>query len=500
MRLGLQTKFFLSFLLISLTVVIALITVTHIIAFTNFRRIADQIGKAKIDALVVRLQEEYRIHNGWSHVDRNPHYLRDLIERQTPPLPFDPPPAPLMLPPRVPVFVHSMVETLAFGNGGTGEDAASGHNTTPKHFQPPHVYLAGLLTLFDDQYQPIVGAAGSTDGLALKRIRVDGTTVGWLGMQKPEPNRFAIFFGIVLEQSIALLIVGSLVLVIAALASFVLSRHLLAPVKKLTHGARAFAHRDFKTRIDVTSRDELGNLAGDFNAMAETLEKYEEMRKQWLSDISHELRTPLSVLRGEVEALQDGIRQTNRETLSSLHAEVIHISRIVDDLHELSLADSGALHLKMEPVFPLDVLKEQFSLFQKNFAEQRITVTENIDHDRPRFLGDRDRLAQLFANLFKNTLRHTDSPGRLNVWHVQEAHQLLLYFEDSEPGVPEESLDKVFDRLYRVDSSRNRSKGGTGLGLAICKNIVESHGGTIIAAPSSLGGLKIEIVFPLDYP
>ena len=116
------------------------------------------------------------------------------------------------------------------------------------------------------------------------------------------------------------------------------------------------AHID--SRIEVESKDELGQLAADFNTMAQTLENYERMRRQWISDIAHELRTPLSILRGEIEALKDGVREANRDTLNSLFAETRHLSKIVDDLHELSLADTGALSIKKVPIDPAAILKK----------------------------------------------------------------------------------------------------------------------------------------------
>jgi two-component system sensor histidine kinase BaeS len=139
------------------------------------------------------------------------------------------------------------------------------------------------------------------------------------------------------------------------------------------------------------------------------------------------------------------------------------------------------------------------SLFQKSFAQHSISVTDELGDDEALiFMGDKDRLAQLFANLLDNTLRHTDGPGSLLVSKTNTDTHVSLYFEDSAPGVPDESLNCLFDRLYRVDPSRTRSKGSSGLGLAIAENIVESHGGEISAAHSSLGGLKITIVLPLS--
>jgi two-component system sensor histidine kinase BaeS len=248
----------------------------------------------------------------------------------------------------------------------------------------------------------------------------------------------------------------------------------------------------------VQSQDELGQLARNFNTMAQTLAKYEQMRQQWISDISHELRTPLSVLRGELEAIQDGVRKVDRETLNSLHAEVLHVGKIVNDLHELSLADSGSLPFKKEPIDPLTVLANTLRSFRTRFEQRAIDLQADLATNAPaRVLGDADRLSQLFANLLENTLRYADSPGTLKLWHSRTAGRITLYFEDSGPGVPPASLEHLFDRLYRVDKSRSRALGGSGLGLSICRSIAETLGGSIRAINATSGGLRIELVLPV---
>ncbi len=304
--------------------------------------------------------------------------------------------------------------------------------------------------------------------------------------------------GFLKQQTQALYLIGGAILVLAAIVAFLLSRHLLAPIRKLTAGTQALAAREFGTRIEVESGDELGQLAADFNTMAQTLEQYERQRQQWISDIAHELRTPLSILSGEVEALQDGVREVNSVTLDSLRAEARHLSKIVNDLHELSLADAGVLSIKKEPLDPVPVLKETLSHFQTRFEENQITVENRAGNDPPtNIIGDADRLQQLFSNLLENTLRYADSPGTLQIWQERTENRLTLFFEDSGPGVPAEALERLFDRLYRVDKSRSRTQGGSGLGLSICKSIVTAIGGEIRAVNGPSGGLRIEIELPL---
>jgi len=326
--------------------------------------------------------------------------------------------------------------------------------------------------------------------------------VGWLGIRRLEHLSHPLDVEFAQRQVRAFYFLGGSVLLLAIFVSYFLSRHLLAPIKKLMEGTRAIASRQFDTRIEVRSGDELGRLAADFNQMAQAMEKYEQLRQQWISDISHELRTPLSILRAEIEALQDGIRQPNRDTLDSLHGEVLHLGKIVNDLHEISLADAGKLSIKQEPVNPVQVLKETVRGFQTRFAAQGIAVMEELAEEQEPFLiaGDADRLRQIFGNILENTWRYATSPGVLQVWQELKDDRLSLNFLDSGPGVAEESLGRLFDRLYRVDRSRSRKQGGSGLGLAICKSLVEAMQGEITARNSHVGGLWLEILFPLLPP
>ncbi|HEY6009101.1 MAG TPA: ATP-binding protein, partial [Geobacteraceae bacterium] len=245
--------------------------------------------------------------------------------------------------------------------------------------------------------------------------------------------------------------------------------------------------------------DELGRLAEDFNSLAMTLEQNEKARRQWVADISHELRTPLAVLRGEIEALQDGVRQANPETIHSLHGEVLRLGRLVDDLYQLSLSDVGALTYRKEELDLTELLDEALAAFGPEFTQKGITLTAHIPRDgRAVVFGDPARLHQLFANLLDNALKYTDSGGELIIRLVCDEARARLDFQDTAPGVSPYDLERLFDRLYRVEASRNRAAGGAGLGLAICRNIVEAHAGTITAQPSPLGGVRIILTLPLQ--
>jgi two-component system sensor histidine kinase BaeS len=265
----------------------------------------------------------------------------------------------------------------------------------------------------------------------------------------------------------------------------------------MTAATGDLASGKYTVRVPVGSLDELGLLARDFNTMALTLEKNEQARRQWVADISHELRTPVAVLRGELEALLDGIRTITPETIQSLHAEAMRLNRLVDDLYQLSLTDIGALTYRKENLGLDTVLGDSIESYRTEFGRKGIRITRNFSGEREILVfADRERLNQLFTNVLENSLRYTDRGGELVIGLTSTEGQVTIEFQDSTPAVPEGELDRLFERLYRVEGSRNRTSGGAGLGLAICKKIVEAHEGTISAHPSPLGGLLIKITLP----
>jgi two-component system sensor histidine kinase BaeS len=250
--------------------------------------------------------------------------------------------------------------------------------------------------------------------------------------------------------------------------------------------------------VPETSDDELGRLARDFNTLALTLEKNEKARRQWVADISHELRTPLAVLRGEVEALQDGVRIPSPDTIRSLHGEVMRLNRLVDDLYQLSMTDLGALTYRKEDLNPAEPITDALAIYRAEFDRKGISIEEDIPRlESATVFGDQERLCQLFKNILDNSLKYTDEGGMLAVRLDCRDGKAVVDIEDSAPGVSEKDFERLFERLYRVEASRNRAAGGAGLGLAICRNIVEAHSGTIDARPSKLGGVWIRVTLPL---
>ena len=292
-------------------------------------------------------------------------------------------------------------------------------------------------------------------------------------------------------------LIVALATLLAALATFPLARGLIAPVRRLVEGTHKLAAGDFSTRVPVTSGDELGKLAQDFNQLASTLEKNQQMRRDLMADISHELRTPLAVLRGELEAIQDGVRKFTPESVTSLQAEVATLTKLVNDLHQLSMSDEGALAYQKSPVDIISLLEIAADAFRERLASRGLTLNLALAESATVF-GDPDRLMQLFNNLLENSLRYTDSGGQVLIRTTLDSQHIVMEFADSGPGVTDEQLTKLCERFYRTEGSRNRASGGSGLGLAICANIVTAHGGRLGVEHSPFGGVSIKVELPLE--
>ncbi len=346
-----------------------------------------------------------------------------------------------------------------------------------------------------------------TEFSELQPVRAKGKVVGYVALLPiPEVSlsRDYIFFH---RQETFFLLLALGAFAFTAATAFPLTSHLVEPIRELASGTRRLISGNFKARIPVTRSDELGQLSQDFNVLAAALERNEADRRQWVADISHELRTPLSVLRGEIEAMQDGIRTFDDKALEILHGEVMHLSRLTGDLYELSCSDLGALTYSKSECSPLGILEGVVEAFSTRFEESGLDLNLKVErsgrHRSLRMLADPGRLQQLFTNLLENSRRYTKSPGRLDIRAKVEGRRLVLVFSDTAPGVRDENLPKLFDRLFRGDASRTWSglpasgRVGSGLGLSICKNVVEAHEGKITAGHSADGGLEMTIELPV---
>lgn len=356
--------------------------------------------------------------------------------------------------------------------------------------------LRDRLFLLDADRTFLAGAPvqNATD-LKLQEIRVGDATAGWIGFAPmgkalpPEAERFLL--GQVRVLSAAFLIA----LALAALLGFLLARQLSRPMRELMGTVTDLAHGHYDRRAVGAGQDEIGRLSEAVNSLASTLEKNRSARQRWMADIAHELRTPVAILKGEIEALADGVRQADSRSLASLGEEIDQLAALVDDLQTLALSDAGALNLRREHIELAALVQQAAEPFGERLAGRGI----ELELDLPPVLeipGDAQRLRQLLHNLLENNLRYLESGDRVGIHLEAAAGGAKLTVEDSGPGVAEGLLDKLFDRFYRVEEGRSRASGGSGLGLSICRNIAEAHGGTIRAEASRYGGLAIIVELP----
>jgi two-component system sensor histidine kinase BaeS len=351
------------------------------------------------------------------------------------------------------------------------------------------------LLLFDGNRARLIGRPEAAAGAVLKPIESGGRVVGYLGYV-PRVDRLQSLERVYLRRqhqafAAVALGMGLAALVLGAGLAWWLSRR----VSALVQATHALIRGDYAARLAPRGHDELAQLAGDFNTLAVTLAAAQAARRAWIADIAHELRTPLSVLRAEIESLQDGVRPLNQDNVASLAHETARLTRLVEDLHTLSLSDQGALSYHREPVDLADVLRDAVAIQRREADERGLAVTLEVEDDTL-VLADETRLAQVFANLMQNSVRYTDAPGRIAIAVKREGDKAVVEWHDSAPGVAAPDLGRLTERLYRVEASRSRASGGSGLGLAIVHAIVEGHGGTLTANASPLGGLGIRLVFP----
>lgn len=361
---------------------------------------------------------------------------------------------------------------------------------------PPHGWRTQFWVI-DQQYHVMIGPRSQlpVEGTRRSITISNGHIVGWVIGSPPERLTRSADINFDQQQKRTSWIIVGLTMLLAALVTWLMSRGFLAPVKRLVEGTHKLATGDFTSRVETSSRDELGRLAQDFNRLASTLEKNESMRRAFMADISHELRTPLAIIRGELEAIQDGVRKLTPESIVSLQGEVSTLTKLVDDVHQLSLSDEGALAYRKSNIDLVPLLELVSANFSHRYQQHTISMTLNLP-DQAILFGDENRLMQLFTNLLENSLRYTDAGGSVSITLETKDNLFVLRFDDSAPGITDEQRAQIFERFYRAESSRNRASGGSGLGLAICQNIVEAHDGDIKADHSPAGGLRITVHLP----
>ncbi|MFT5504571.1 MAG: two-component system sensor histidine kinase BaeS [Gammaproteobacteria bacterium] len=459
-------KLFFAILAANLLLMVVIYFSTTWIFNASFRDYLDQTEASRLQPLVVELAEIYSQRQDWDWVDSQNRLWRDLIRehghgrRLAVPPPRPPPPGEARPPPR----------------GGPGP---------------------GIL--FKDQANRlIIGRPREADKAIWIPIMVDSdSAVGYLGFVRQvtiTDQLDQLFAGRI--RSNLLWLVG-IVLLVTAIISIPLARRLVSPIETIRKAFGQLASGQYDTRMEPVGSDEFADLQRDFNRLTDTMQDNQIARQRWIADISHELRTPVAILQAEIEGMIDGLRERSEASIHSLHQEVIRLSKLINDLHELSLSDLGAMSYQSEPVDLIELLDEVIENHRPLFESAGIEIDYQAGLELMTIDADPDRLVQLFLNLASNSRVYTDAPGQLKIRMTANQTHAIVVWQDSKPGISMSDLPHLFERLYRVERSRNRNSGGSGLGLAICSNIADASGAEIVAGQSELGGLAVSITFPL---
>lgn len=379
------------------------------------------------------------------------------------------------------------------------------------HFTPPGnptqdevdgdpLVLGERLALLDASGIRIAGAPTRTAIFERRPICTargcpEGAPLGYIRLNAPRTSDSASDAFFLRGQYASLAFSALIALMVSAAAAFLIARQILIPIKRLEAGAKTLATGNYVTRINNDRTDELGDLIGHYNVLAETLAHTSQAEREWISNTSHELQTPLAVLRAQIEALQDGVRQPDAATLAEMHAAQMRLSRLVQDLKVLTYAREAEFVANMAREDLVEIATEAVEIARPALEAAGLEIDCTFPDTLPTTC-DRLRIAQVIDNLLRNAARYTDAPGKVRLAIRLADGHAHVSIDDTPPAAPDDALPRLFDRFYRAEGSRSRALGGSGLGLSVSKAIVEAHGGTITAAASDLGGLNVTFTLP----
>ena len=386
--------------------------------------------------------------------------------------------------------------------------------------------IAGRIQIFDAQGRWLAGREQPRGVPTVSRaVKVRGEQVATVKLtQEREPQGVDARF--LQRQYGGLGIAIAVMLIFSLVLAWWAARRWVRPLQNLQHATRRMAAGDLGFQVPTLAPDqgthEIAGLIDDVNSMSQALAKLESARRIWIAQISHELRTPLAVLRGEIESIEDGARQPTPDVLASLRDEVLQLTRLVNDLHTLSMADLGELPCTFASGDAHAFLGRVAQRFEARAAQRGLRLDilpdDTAVHGVP-VCWDFGRIEQVLTNLLENSLRYTRAPGRVLVAWKKLGGHLVLNVEDTPPGMAPAQLPLLFEPLFRADAARSRSgharaggagggqdagmagmagMAGSGLGLSIAQAIVKAHRGSIRASASGLGGLAVEVRLPLD--
>lgn len=463
MRFSIQTRLTLALVGLTACLLIATLLLTRWSFLSGFGDYINSIEQTRLTAVATRLAELHDADSGWygdieqrfRRISHRPH--RGQARRQGPP-------------------------PLRPGRPGPGRRDPERSGPQPTAF-------------FDAAGAHIAGADLAAFDVALVEVAImsDGHVIGHVRSAPRRSVNGSIEAAFAKRQLKTTLLIGAVAFVLALLLSLALTRVVLTPIRRLLHGISELSAGNYAVELGTAGRDELGDLIRDFDRLAMTLRETQKARQQMFADISHELRTPLTILSAELEALRDGVRTFGDSTLTSFEQEVERLRFLIEDLYALSTSDVGGLRYTFAD-HDLRALVQSAVDSLPTEDVQGFEITTDLSPVNA--LIDARRIEQLLRNLLMNATAYTDRPGRIEVGLTTSAADWILTVTDSSPTVPAAQCAQLFEPLFRMEQSRNRRLAGSGLGLAICRKIVDAHRGTILAAPSALGGIRVTTTIP----
>ena len=362
----------------------------------------------------------------------------------------------------------------------------------------------GEIVLIDAGYKVLIGGRGYHLGQQVTPDEVRGAlpvsyedeVVGYVVLKRDAFREQPIESEFLRRLSKSLLLGSVAVIALALILGFILARSLTRPLGQLTEATRRVASGDLDVKVDVTSQDELGELALAFNRMNERLAQSRDARRQMTADIAHELRTPVSVILGYADGLKEKVIPPSQETFDLIQEQAEQLEHLIEDLRILTQAEAGELSLDFAATDPLPLVERTMAAFEHQAARQDISLRMETEEEIPVIMIDPDRLRQVLSNLISNALQSTQAGGQITTKLAADESRVFISVIDTGPGIAPEDIDRIFQRFFRLDPSRSRDTGGSGLGLSIARSLVERQGGQIEVESEVGQGACFTISFP----
>jgi signal transduction histidine kinase len=483
LRLRLRQQLLLSYVPVLLIPILVIGLITQGAAERGLTVLVTEQGNRLSHQLAVRFTNYYGRNHSWTHVDE---LFNGLLVN-----PVDPPPG--------------------FGPGANGNagnnNPRSNNNQSPLANRPPPLLRpeAEQIILADTKGMVIAANAPEIVGRLLEADNIARGVPIYFEKQQVGTLVVGAALGVLDEAQQRLLdSVNTAVLIAAGVSALVtvvigvwFSGRISAPIAALTRGVGGLAGGQWSKHIPVYNADELGELTQAFNQMADDLVRQQNLRKQLMADIAHDLRTPLSVMTLEIEGIKAGL-QTPAESAQSLQDEVEWLSRLVNDVHTLSLIDAGQLPIQMEPVNLTVFLESVYRHWQKAAEQQERALILTLAPGLPIVMIDSPRMRQVLGNLINNAIQHTPAEAAITLQAVTDDRQVFIRVMDTGQGIPAEALPHLFERFYRVDKGRNRKMTtGSGLGLSIAHQLTALQGGELTVQSAAGQGTTFTIRLPV---